>query len=371
VGSSVIPDIPVLSFFTGGGFLDIGFEKAGFRVVWTNEMNPVFADMYEHGVTALRRHDNPSAQSASISARVDVSLLTKRQILSGAFSSLRPKMFGVIGGPPCPDFSNGGKHRGHEGDHGRLSEAYIDLICNLKPAFFVMENVPGLYRNQKHRLFLLSLQEKARNSGFVLDLSILNALEFGVPQDRPRLFLIGLRKDIYKSRFKTKRLPDDQGWFPFPEPLYPDAKKYAWPRVSAFGERPTKPDAIPDDLMVCSALNGCVPIEDLPNGREGFAAYSAKVQTVAEGDVTRKSFKRLHRYRYSPTACYGNNEVHLHPWEPRRLTVREALRIQSVPDEYVLPSDKPLSAKFKMIANGVPVQLARHLAHALHDVLVG
>jgi DNA (cytosine-5)-methyltransferase 1 len=371
VGSNVSIGIPVLSFFTGGGFLDLGFEKAGFNVVWTNEINPVFADMYEHGVTAVRRRSNPAAHIASISARVDISLLTKRQILSGAFGSSRPKLFGVIGGPPCPDFSNGGKHKGHEGDHGRLSRAYIDLICNLKPAFFVMENVPGLYRNRKHRIFLLSLQEKLRKSGFVFDLRILNALEFGVPQDRPRLFLIGLRKDVFNDRFKTKSVPDDHGWFPFPDPLYPGAKSYAWPRISAFGESPAKPNDIPEDLMVFSAFNGSVPLEDLPNGREGFAAYSTKVRTVAEGDVTKKSFKRLHRYRYSPTACYGNNEVHLHPWEPRRLTVREALRIQSVPDEYVLPPDRPLSAKFKMIANGVPVELARHLARALYDVLTG
>ncbi len=112
-----------------------------------------------------------------------------------------------------------------------------------------------------------------------------------------------------------------------------------------------------------------VPIAELPNGNEGFAAYSAKMQTVREGDVAKKSFKRLHRYRYSPTACYGNNEVHLHPWEPRRLTVREALRIQSVPDTYELPPDMPLSSKFKMIANGVPVELARHVAQAIHSVL--
>ena len=88
-----------------------------------------------------------------------------------------------------------------------------------------------------------------------------------------------------------------------------------------------------------------------------------------EGDVSRKSFKRLHRFRFSPTAWYGNQEVHLHPWKARRLSVREALRIQSVPDEYVLPKEMSLSAKFKMICNGVPCIMARAVAQSVHEVL--
>ena len=62
---------------------------------------------------------------------------------------------------------------------------------------------------------------------------------------------------------------------------------------------------------------------------------------------------------------YGNNEVHLHPWKPRRLTVREALRIQTVPDGYVLPSENSLTHKFKVISNGVPSLLAQQIASAL------
>jgi len=81
--------------------------------------------------------------------------------------------------------------------------------------------------------------------------------------------------------------------------------------------------------------------------------------------VSGKSFKRLHRYRYSPTAWYGNNEVHLHPWKKRRLSVREALRLQTVPDTYVMPEEIPLCAKFKVIGNGVPCQLAQKIAESI------
>ena len=96
-----------------------------------------------------------------------------------------------------------------------------------------------------------------------------------------------------------------------------------------------------------------------------------RFNTVAEGDVKGKSFKRLHRWRYSPTAAYGNREVHLHPSERRRLTVREAMRIQSVPDAYALPVTMTLGKKFKAISNGVPVTLARVLAEQIASYLNG
>ena len=96
-----------------------------------------------------------------------------------------------------------------------------------------------------------------------------------------------------------------------------------------------------------------------------FKAYSDKFKTVKEGDTSRKSFKRLHRHRFSPTVCYGHNEVHLHPWKNRRLSVREAMRIQGIPDTYELQSDMPLTAKFTLVSNGVPVPLASKVAEKL------
>jgi DNA (cytosine-5)-methyltransferase 1 len=90
---------------------------------------------------------------------------------------------------------------------------------------------------------------------------------------------------------------------------------------------------------------------------------------IGEGETNRPSFKRLHRFKYSPTACYGNNEVHLHPYQNRRLSVRETLRIQGVEDTYILPSELSLTKKFKMIGNGVPVPLAEAVANAVRDFI--
>ncbi|XQK39965.1 DNA cytosine methyltransferase [Escherichia coli] len=91
----------------------------------------------------------------------------------------------------------------------------------------------------------------------------------------------------------------------------------------------------------------------------------ARFQSVEEGDDSKKSYKRLHRWRYSPTAAYGNNEVHLHPYKPRRITVAEALAIQSLPKNFELPGDMTLSNMFKTVGNGVPYIAALGIAQSI------
>ncbi len=365
-----IKQIPILSFFSGGGFLDIGFEQAGFEIVWNNEFKEAFADMYEAGISSWRASQSSTNPSpAQIIERESIENLQPTQVSAKAFGTITPPFFGVIGGPPCPDFSPSGTYLGANGDRGKLTQVFIDFICQLKPAFFVMENVPGLFRG-RHRSYFDQVTQQLELSGYLTDARILSALELGVPQDRQRLFFVGIRDELVTgSDTKKFSISGDSQCFLWPEPLYPNAKSLPWPTFVPFGtEVVAKPDEVPLELSVYSLLNHNV--EQLPNGLEAFRPYSKKFQLIAEGDVSGKSFKRLHRYRYSPTAWYGNNEVHLHPWKPRRLTVRETLRIQTVPDEYVLPCDYTLTDKFKMIGNGVPCVLAKHLAMSVKRTLL-
>jgi DNA (cytosine-5)-methyltransferase 1 len=211
-----------------------------------------------------------------------------------------------------------------------------------------------------------------QDHGYAVDYKILNALELGVPQDRERLFVIGFRRPLAEKAAGRKLRACEHGWFPWPEiEAYNGARFLPWPKLAPFGRQPAKPNEIPIELTVYPALFGSGDPEKIANGDEYFKPYSSKFTEVQEGDVSRKSFKRLHRFRFSPTAWYGNQEVHLHPWKARRLSVREALRIQSVPDEYVLPKEMSLSAKFKMICNGVPCIIARAVAESVHEVLQG
>ena len=85
--------------------------------------------------------------------------------------------------------------------------------------------------------------------------------------------------------------------------------------------------------------------------------------------MSKKSYKRLHRWRYSPTVAYGNNEVHLHPYKPRRLSAAEALALQTLPKEFELPKDMTLTDKFKTIGNGVPYLLSSGVAKTVMHFL--
>jgi len=362
--------IQVLSFFTGGGFFDLGFKQAGFRTCWTNELNPAFVTLYEHGMSSWLSSFIGNTTEARIENVGSICNLSARQVLREAFDGPRPDEFGVIGGPPCPDFSNGGTHAGGNGSNGKLTSVFVDMICSLLPSFFVIENVAGLYRFHKHRAFLNRKISQLREHGYAVDYKILNALELGVPQYRERLFVVGFKKSIAQRAIGRKLTAPETGWFSWPtNEAYAGARSLSWPTTSPFGQKPDKPTGVPIELSVYPALLGNGDPEKIANGREFFNAYSCKFKEVPEGDVARKSFKRLHRYRFSPTAWYGNQEVHLHPWKARRLSVRETLRIQTVPDEYILPDGESLSAKFKMICNGVPCVMAFRLAKSVKAFL--
>lgn len=361
---------PLLSFFTGGGFLDIGFIQAGFPVCWTNENCPAFINGYEYGMSTWLSSVGKQAKVCKITNTSSICDLKPRAVLREAFRGPRPEYFGIIGGPPCPDFSHGGTHAGGNGSNGVLTSIFTRIICELRPTFFIIENVSGLFRFQKHRAFLGLKIAQLRARGYAVDFTVLNALELGVPQDRERLFLVGINKAIAQRAIGRRLTSDEIGWFNWPVvEAYKGAKSLPWPGTTPFGEEPRRPKDIPLELTVYPSLFGNGDPETLSNGLEFFNPYSSRFSTVPEGDVRRKSFKRLHRYRYSPTAWYGNQEVHLHPSKARRLSVRETLRIQSVPDDYVLPEDMSLSAKFKMICNGVPCVMASHLATALKTFL--
>lgn len=347
----------------------MGFERAGFEIVWTNENNELFAKMHAAGITSWRQ-SRGNGVKAEIFNTKSIEKIKTTDILSEAFQNKKPAHFGIIGGPPCQDFSMYGSRGGFEGNRGKLTILFFKKIMELKPTFFVMENVTGLIRQKSNREYLAKLLKKLQNFYFI-DYKTLNALNFGVPQNRERVFFVGIRKSKVNKRKLVVELNGQ--WFSWPvNSVYQDSlTKYSWPDASDYGKRLTKPSEIPIELCVENCLIQKEEIGQVSNASEYFNLYVSedKLNKIQEGQTNRPSFKRLHRFRYSPTACYGNNEVHLHPYKHRRISVREALRIQGVPDEYVLPPELPLSKKFKMIGNGVPVPLAEAVGAAMKKFL--
>jgi len=357
--------IKILSFFSGGGFLDMGFEMAGFETVWSNEFDSAFSKLHAAGITSWRK-TNGNNNIAEIFNTKSIEDINSNEIISEAFPNGKPSFFGIIGGPPCQDFSMNGKHKGFNGSRGKMTVQYFEKISKIKPSFFVMENVTGLVKNKSHKEYLLKLL-KDIESDYFIDFKTLNALDFGVPQFRERVFIIGIRKKYFNKKII------EISWFDWPSNAnyFNVAKTYDWPKPSPFKQEVRNFNKLPLELCVESCLVQDSEILGIPNADEFFNIRTSlsKLSKIKEGETNRPSFKRLHRYKYSPTACYGNNEVHLHPYENRRLSVRETLRIQGVPDTYILPKDIPLSKKFKMIGNGVPVPLAFSIAESLNNFI--
>ena len=360
--------IPIISFFSGGGFMDMGFMEAGFDVVFANEYDKVFADLHDEGIREWCIEHKK--KFCSITTTKSIAELNPENILSNAFPQGTPKVWGIIGGPPCQDFTMNGEGKGFEGERGKMTQVFYNRIRKMRPSFFVMENVVGLVMRKEPKMYLDTLLLNHICEDYYIDRITLNALDFGVPQYRKRVFIVGMRKDLFPNIINKEPSIDNicSMDFPWPKPKYVNAyTAFPWPDKVPFGTTPKKPKGIPMELCVESCLINAM---ELPNGKE-FLELKKDVESrkcIYEGDTKRRSFKRLHRYKYSPTTCFGNNEVFLHPYENRRLTVREALRIQGVDDKYVWGTDR-LSQKFKIISNGVPVPLAQAVAKSVFEFL--
>lgn len=350
----------IFSFFAGAGFLDLGFETAGYRVDFVNEIHEPFLKAYKHSRKIMGISEPKHGYHMG-----DMDDLTKGpgQKMLKTFiknSRLEGKIIGFIGGPPCPDFSVAGKNRGKNGKHGKLSETYTKLIRRQKPDFFLFENVKGLWKTKEHREFYDELKKGLQENGYVTTEKLVNALEYGVAQDRDRIILVGFRKELFNGIKKARAALE---LFPWSE-----NKAYSREEIESFKKNRVEVK-IPDPLTVNFWFEKNNVVSH-PNANHHFVPHAIKkFQTVQEGDVSHKSFKRLHRKRYSPTAAYGNNEVHLHPLEARRISVAEALAIQSLPERFAFPSDMTLTDMFKAVGNGVPYIAAKAMAKNIKEFI--
>ena len=362
----------ILSFFSGAGFLDLGFEHAGFTVEFVNEWHKPFMRVYQHA-RKLMGSESPRFGYSNDDVN---SFLDDDSRIASYIEELRSqgKLVGFVGGPPCPDFSVGGKNRGRNGDNGKLSQSYVSLIVENRPDYFLFENVKGLWRTARHREFFEELKDQLHAAGYVTVERLTNSLEFGAPQDRDRILLFGVHGGVLRGGFADG---DKLIGFDWNKNIFyslDEVKALPWPDREPF--RANSITAIPDGVREFEALTVEYwfrknEVDKHPNADRYFTPRQGleKMKTIDEGDVSKKSYKRLHRWRYSPTVAYGNNEVHLHPYKERRLSVSEALALQSLPKEYVLPNDMTLTDSFKTIGNGVPYLLAKGVAGSVRDYL--
>lgn len=367
--------IVIFSFFSGVGILDFAFETSGYDIVFVNEFEKHFLKAYQYSREQLNM-SRPLYGYSSKNA-IDYTRGRNKRSLIEMVRKEKEKgnIVGFMGGPPCPDFSIGGKNRGAKGKNGKLTKTYFDVVVRCRPDFFLFENVKGLVKTEKHKMFYNEMKMKVTNSGYIISDKIVNALSYGVPQFRERILMLGIKQE---SLNKTHALIiDNYNQFVFPwkdKQIYDTTKlmELEWPATEKFKERSKRDFSykVPVNLTVEYWFEKN-HVSTHMNQIHQFAVRGGKsrMESIDEGDTKRKSFKRLHRWRYSPTAAYGNNEVHLHPYEVRRLSVAEAMAIQSLPSEFVLPSDIPLTYMFKMIGNGVPYLMAKSIAETIREFI--
>lgn len=367
--------IGIFSFFAGAGFLDLGFETTGhYKTLFVNEFKDSFNQIYQF---SRERMGIPSPTYGHHVGDVAVWLNDKDEnnklhnwvkesrCLDGI------DMVGFIGGPPCPDFSVAGKNKGKEGDNGKLSQTYVNLICDIKPDFFVFENVKGLYRTAKHREFFEQLKSQLRAAGYNMTEQLINSIEFGAPQDRDRIILVGFQRKFSKPLGVVSKAGTITNFdWDKNKKFSRDVFNLQWPTTSRYVENGelSMPKGIIPELTVQYWWEKN-DVANHPNESMYFKPRAGlyRFESKDEGDNEKKCYKRLHRWRYSPTAAYGNNEVHIHPYLPRRISVAEALAIQSLPASYVIPDTVTLTDAFKTIGNGVPYLAAKGIALDIYD----
>ena len=179
----------VVSFFAGAGGLDLGFEQAGFDVVWANEYDKEIWETYE------KNHKNTVLDRRSI---VDIP------------SNEVPDCDGIIGGPPCQSWSEAGSKKGIADKRGQLFYEFMRILADKKPKFFLAENVSGMLL-PAHKDALANIKQMFTDIGYDLSFQLLNVSDFGVPQDRKRVFFIGYRKDLgLKFQFPIATTPENK-----------------------------------------------------------------------------------------------------------------------------------------------------------------
>lgn len=362
-------NISIFSFFSGIGILDYAFEKNRYNIVLVNEFNSSFLEAYQFARNSV--NIKPPLYGYRNNSAERFSKRKGKQSLLQLMDQERKKgnLVGFIGGPPCPDFSVAGKNAGAKGENGRLTKTYFDVICRCQPDFFLFENVKGLVRTEKHKAFFEEMKYKVKANGYCTDDTVANALAYGVPQFRERVFMVGIKDSLLKGQVDGFKFD----WYKHALFDTNEVLKKPWPTTHPFevdGDLPYPSKEIPKKLTVEYWFQKNDVIHHL-NGKDIFAVKKGrdKIERIPEGDTSGKSFKRLHRWRYSPTAAYGHNEVHLHPYKARRISVAEAMAIQSIPKEFVVNPSLSLSQKFKMIGNGVPYRMAFSISRTLYETL--
>lgn len=326
----------IISLFSGCGGLDLGFERAGFEIPVANEYDKTIWETFKinHPQTRLIEGDIRQINESDFPSDVD----------------------GIIGGPPCQSWSEAGALRGIDDARGQLFFDYIRILRKVKPKFFLAENVSGMLAD-RHNEAVQNIIKLFEESGYDVTLTLVNAKDYGVAQERKRVFYIGFRKDLgIDFKFPVGSTVDDTKKLTLRDIIW-DLQETAVPSAA---RNHRNPNAINNNEYFTGEYS---PIFMSRNRVKSWDEQAFTVQ--ASGRQCQLHPQAPKMVKVGKNDCrFVEGQEHLY----RRMTVREVARIQGFPDDFIFLYEGVNDA-YKMIGNAVPVNLAYEIACEIKKVL--
>lgn len=332
----------VISLFSGCGGLDLGFEKAGFHIPVANEFDKTIWETFKinHPETHLIEGDIRQVKKEDIIQYID------------------GEVDGIIGGPPCQSWSEAGALQGIKDSRGQLFFDYIRILKEFRPKFFLAENVSGMLANRHSEAVknILSLFEEA---GYEVSFTLVNAKDYGVAEERKRVFYIGFRKDLKIAfGFPKGSTKEDDRKITLKDVIW-DLQDTA---VPSGPKNHHNPEAVNNNEYFTGAYSSIFM------SRNRVKAWNEQAYTV------QASGRQCQLHPQAPKMIkYGDNDCRFEPGKEhlyRRMTIREVARVQGFPDSFQFIYEDTNDA-YKMIGNAVPVNLAYEIACAVKKHLEG
>lgn len=348
--------LSVIDLFSGVGGLSLGFRMAGYNVLIANEIDASIADAYTK--------NHPETQMIN----ADITSLN----IGSVFGKYVNSVDVVIGGPPCQGFSQKGQRKSINDPRNFLFRYFFEVVKFVRPSFFVIENVPNIL-TAENGYFKQEIAEIFNKIGYDINCSVLNAADYGVPQNRHRAFIVGNRIGVN---------------FVFPVPQ--KHKVTIWEAISDLnylnsGEGTledhyrSEPESKYQQLMRKNSFR----LYNHQATNHSALALKKLELIPPEGDKDSLPKEMLTKSIYSGTWCRMRADAQsvtittrfdtpssgqfTHPFLNRTITVREAARIQSFPDNFVFYGNK--GSQMKQVGNAVPPLLANAIAKQIKQYL--
>jgi DNA (cytosine-5)-methyltransferase 1 len=326
----------IISLFSGAGGLDLGFKKAGFKIPIANEFDKTIWETFKlnHPETKLIEGDIRNIKSEDFPDDID----------------------GIIGGPPCQSWSEAGALKGIDDSRGQLFFDYIRILKDKQPKFFLAENVSGMLAN-RHSEAVKNILDMFDECGYDTTLTLVNAKDYGVAQERKRVFYIGFRKDLkIDFEFPEGSTKDDDKKITLKDIIY-DLKDTA---VPAGEKNRHNKDAINNNEYFTGSFS---PIYMSRNRVKGWDEQAYTVQASGRQCQLHPQAPKMVKMGKNDYRFVEGKE-HLY----RRMTIREIARVQGFPDDFEFIYNNTNDA-YKMIGNAVPINLAYEIAVAIKRAL--